>query len=86
MLTLGIDDAGRGEFIGIMILAGVLLNPEQEKLLKRHNVRDSKKVTHLERIKLSKLIKENSLADKVEKLNPNEIDSSIKSGTKPQKI
>src|SRR3989344_1990987 len=80
-LTLGIDDAGRGPLIGPMILAGVLVNPEQEKLLKRHNVRDSKQVTHPERVKLSKLIKENSLADKVEKLAPNEIDSSIKSGT-----
>ncbi len=81
MLTLGIDDAGRGPLIGPMILAGVLVNSEQEKLLKRYNVRDSKQVIHPERTRLAKLIKENSLADKVEKLSPNEIDSSIKSGT-----
>ncbi len=80
-LTLGIDDAGRGPVIGSMVLAGVLVNKEQDRLLKRHNIRDSKVVSHPERIKLSKFIKENSLASRVELLTPNEIDSSIKSGT-----
>ena len=80
-LTLGIDDAGRGPLIGPMILAGVLVNLEQDKLLKRHNVRDSKQVIHPERVKLSKLIKENSLNIKTEKLTPEEIDTGITTGT-----
>jgi len=81
MLTLGIDDAGRGPLIGPMILAGVLLNPEQEKKLKKENVRDSKTIYPQERTKLFKLIKENSEAYKIVQSSPEEIDSSLKSGT-----
>ena len=80
-LILGIDDAGRGPLIGPMILAGVLVNPEQDKILKRHSIRDSKIIVHSERIKLSKLIKENSLNIKTEKLTPKEIDLGITTGT-----
>ncbi len=80
-LLLGIDDAGRGPLIGPMILAGVLVNTDQDKLLKRHNVRDSKTVTHPDRIKLSKLIKENSLNIKTQSLTPEEIDNGINTGT-----
>ena len=80
MLTLGIDDAGRGPLIGPMILAGVLLNSEQEKFLKKHNVRDSKVVEHPMRVKLSKIIKEGSEGFFVVKATPEEIDSAIISG------
>src|SRR3989344_417078 len=81
MLTLGIDDAGRGPLIGPMILAGVLIDRNQESKLKRMNVRDSKVVAQPERVKLAKLIKENSFAHKVEITFPNEIDSSLETGT-----
>src|SRR3989344_4138613 len=37
MLTIGVDDSGRGPLIGPLILAGVLLNEEQEKILKYLN-------------------------------------------------
>ena len=57
MLILGVDDAGRGPLIGPMILAGVLIDKNQEAKLKRMNIRDSKIVSHPERIKLSKAIK-----------------------------
>src|SRR3989344_3394164 len=81
MLVLGIDDAGRGPVIGPMILAGALLTSEQEKLLKRHNVRDSKIVLHPERIKLAKIIKQNSVSFKVIKTSPEAIDDSLAKGT-----
>ena len=81
MLTLGIDDAGRGPLIGPMILAGVLLNLEQEKILKKYPIRDSKTVVHSTRIKLAPIIKDNSLAHKIAKAFPNEIDNSLQTGT-----
>ncbi|MDO8460004.1 MAG: ribonuclease HII [Nanoarchaeota archaeon] len=81
MLTLGIDDAGRGPIIGPMILAGVLVTSDQEKILKKNDVRDSKTVLHPARIKLSVLIKQNSLANHITITHPAEIDSSLQEGT-----
>ena len=80
MLTLGIDDAGRGPLIGPMILAGVLLNPAQEKFLKKHNVRDSKLIEHSLRVRLAKIIKDGCESFFVEKSSPEEIDDAIFSG------
>ena len=81
MLTLGIDDAGRGPLIGPMILSGVLLNDKQEKELKKSKIADSKTLYHNTRISLSKLIKENSISFKTIKTPATEIDSSLASGT-----
>lgn len=80
MLTLGIDDAGRGPLIGPMVLAGVLLNSPQEKFLKKFNVRDSKLVEHSQRVKLSKIIKEGSESFFVTTASPEEIDSAVLGG------
>jgi ribonuclease HII len=79
MLILGIDDAGRGPIIGPMILAGALIDKNQEAKLKRMNIRDSKIIAHPERIKLSKAIKENSYSHFVAKAFPKEIDEAVES-------
>ncbi len=80
MFTLGIDDAGRGPLIGPMILAGVIIDKEQEKLFKSKDIKDSKLVTHPQRIKLAKFIKANSIKSKVVQSSAEEIDNSINSG------
>jgi len=79
-LILGIDDAGRGPIIGPMILAGVLIDSDQEKILKEKGVADSKILIHNTRIKLEKEIKENSIDSHIVKSTPEEIDNSINSG------
>lgn len=79
MLILGIDDAGRGPLIGPMILAGVVINKEQEKILKANGINDSKLISHPERIKMAKIIKSNSIKSKVVQSSPEEIDKSINS-------
>ncbi len=79
--TLGIDDAGRGPLIGPMILAGVLLTDKQEKILKKHNVKDSKQLAHPTRIDLSGLIRKNVVKHAITKSSPNEIDDALTSGT-----
>lgn len=80
-LILGIDDAGRGPLIGPMILAGVLVTKEQETKIKKEGVADSKLLVHSTRVKLSRIIKENSLKQHVVQSSPAEIDESILSGT-----
>jgi len=80
-LILGLDDAGRGPVIGNMVLAGVLITRKQEKFLKENNVKDSKLLSHHERIRLSKLINENSIGSYITESTPKEIDTSITTGT-----
>ena len=77
---IGVDDAGRGPVIGSMFLAGVLVNRAQESFLKKEGVKDSKLLSHHQRIRLSKLIKENSISRHVVKATPEEIDSFVASG------
>jgi ribonuclease HII len=77
MLTLGIDDAGRGPIIGPMILAGVLVDSQQERKFKSKNIRDSKDVVHVERVKLSKFIRSNSYSHFVAVAFPDEIDKAL---------
>lgn len=81
MLTLGIDDAGRGPLIGPMILAGVLLDKNSENVLKNYDIKDSKMLSHSSRIKLSKIINETAIACRTAKAFPEQIDFSIKNGT-----
>lgn len=78
-LIIGIDDAGRGPLIGPMMLAGVLVTKEQEHFLKEEGVKDSKQVLHPARVKLAKVIEENSLNRKVVSSFPEEIDAFVES-------
>lgn len=54
-MICGVDEAGRGPVIGPMVIAGVMLEGENE--LSRLNVRDSKKCTPKRREKLAVQIK-----------------------------
>jgi len=80
-LVLGIDDAGRGPLIGPMILAGVLMSKDKDGIFKEQGIKDSKLLEHKKRIELSKIIHEHSIDSFVVKSFPEEIDSSISSGT-----
>jgi len=78
MLTIGIDDAGRGPIIGPLVLAGVLIDENAETLLKSLKVRDSKQYLHNSfRIEIAKTIKQVSSGYKVVKTSPAQIDESL---------
>ncbi len=81
MLLLGIDDAGRGPLIGPMILCGVLIDKSEEQELKKLGAKDSKLLSHTQRIQLSKLIKGKTISHKIVKSFPEEIDEFVLSGT-----
>jgi len=59
-----------------MILAGVLMSGEQERKLRKENIKDSKMLSNTERFSLSKTIKSNSKDYKIVKTYPKEIDES----------
>jgi len=80
MLTLGIDDAGRGPVIGPMVLAGCLVDDKAEKELKNLGVKDSKQLTQKRREFLANLIKEKAETFEVVLAHPEEIDGKNKAG------
>ncbi|MDP1695766.1 MAG: ribonuclease HII [archaeon] len=80
MLLIGVDDAGRGPIMGPMILAGVLMAPEQEKTAKEAGAKDSKLLTHPQRLALARIIEKNCIKSKVVMAFPEEIDSAVNAG------
>ncbi|MFW9792823.1 MAG: ribonuclease HII [Candidatus Thorarchaeota archaeon] len=60
----GVDEAGRGPVIGPMVICGILLNPEMIPKLEKIGTKDSKSLSSLRRLSLSRRIKE--LATKIE--------------------
>jgi ribonuclease HII len=80
MKILGIDDAGRGPLIGPMILAGVLLEEEDEEKLDSLGVDDSKQLTQNVRVKLAKTIIDYAKNYKVVISTPQEIDKEVDGG------
>lgn len=79
MLLLGIDDAGRGPLIGPMILAGVLIEKKDEGKLKTLGARDSKILSHPERVRIAKLIEKSAISYKIMLSTPEEIDKAVAS-------
>ena len=56
MIISGIDESGRGALIGPMVISGVSIDQKDEKKLKLHGVKDSKKLSPMMREKLAKVI------------------------------
>jgi ribonuclease HII len=72
---IGIDDAGRGPVIGPMILAGVLINSEEENKLVEIGVKDSKLLSPSKRNMIGDILK-NKFQFAIQEASPEEIDSS----------
>lgn len=80
MFLIGIDDAGRGPLIGSMVLGGVLIEQDKEKELKALGAKDSKLLSHPERIRLAALIKKEAEDYACVQATPREIDEAVFSG------
>jgi ribonuclease HII len=72
---LGIDDAGRGPVIGPMVLAGVIVSPKEEQIIKNMGAKDSKLLTPNRRKQIKEQIK-SRYQYKIETSSPKEIDDS----------
>lgn len=77
MLTLGIDESGRGPCVGSMFIVGALFEEHKLEILDKIGVKDSKLLTHQRRIKLAKKIKEIATKIKIIKTEPKEIDDAV---------
>ncbi|MGK0232052.1 MAG: ribonuclease HII, partial [Patescibacteria group bacterium] len=73
MKKIGIDDAGRGPVIGPMVLAGVMVEEEEEADLKLMGAKDSKLLTPKRRRLLALQFKE-KYAYEAQVVEPKEID------------
>jgi len=74
--VLGIDEAGKGPVIGPMIIAGVMIHDGKEAELGA--VKDSKLLTHKNRVILNEIIQKNS-EFKIIEVSPQEIDEAVES-------
>ena len=74
---LGIDEAGRGPVLGPLVMAAVLHPNEQE--IKQLGVKDSKLLSHAERINLSTAIQKTATNHLIIALSPQEIDQAVQS-------
>lgn len=73
-LVCGIDEAGRGPVIGPMVIGCVVLDDEGRRKLRELNVRDSKKVAPIRRLKLEPIIKEYAVEWKTAQISACDID------------
>ncbi|HIE33918.1 MAG TPA: ribonuclease HII [Candidatus Altiarchaeales archaeon] len=73
-ISCGIDEAGRGPVIGPLVIGLVSLDNEGRDILRKINVRDSKRVSASRRTKLEPIIKETAREWKILKIQPREID------------
>jgi ribonuclease HII len=81
-MRLGIDEAGRGPVIGPMVIAGVLIDDDQERRLKELGIKDSKLISPLKREELFEHIIKISANTKIVEISPKDIDKTLnKEGT-----
>jgi len=71
---IGIDDAGRGPVLGPMILAGVLIETDEEQTIKNWGAKDSKLLTPKKRGEIKEKI-ESQFKHHIEVTSPKEIDN-----------
>jgi ribonuclease HIII len=57
MKKIGVDESGKGDYFGYLVVAGVLVNEERESKLRELGVKDSKKLSDIVILKMAPEIK-----------------------------
>lgn len=76
-LVCGVDEAGRGPVIGPMVMVGLVINEKDEQKLKDIGVKDSKLLSHKQRVELISKVKSIAKDLVVLVVQPEEIDSAL---------
>jgi len=79
--TAGIDEAGRGPMIGPMVICGVLIDSKKLPELKQIGARDSKTLSHTQRLKLKEKIEHLATKIVIRSVSAAEIDRLRKKTT-----
>lgn len=58
---IGVDESGKGDFFGPLVIAGVLVNEKSAKLFMDLGIKDSKKISDKKILELEKHIKANAV-------------------------
>ena len=53
---IGVDESGKGDYFGYLVIAGVMIDEKTEKKLKETGVKDSKKLTDPAALSLATII------------------------------
>ena len=69
-IIVGSDEAGKGEWLGPLVVAAVAITPEQKSYLVVNGVMDSKKLKLKTIVKLADIIKENSISHHIITITP----------------
>lgn len=77
MRVCGIDEAGRGPIVGPLVLAGVLIEEEDEAKLKAIGVKDSKLIKEKDRERLFDQVKKIVKKHVIISLSPQEVDNAV---------
>lgn len=77
-LICGIDEAGRGAVIGPLVIAGVVIDENDEGKLREIDVKDSKLLTRKQREELFGKIVSIAKRYHIEIIHPEEIDEAVK--------
>lgn len=57
---IGVDESGKGDFFGPLVIAGVMVDEKSAKIFEELGIKDSKKITDKKILKLEPIIKENA--------------------------
>ena len=76
-IICGVDEAGRGPVLGPLVMCGLAIKEEDEKLLRKLKVKDSKLLTKAQRESLFGRILEAASSYEVIIINPEEIDNAV---------
>lgn len=77
LITIGSDEAGKGEWLGPMTVAAVALTPEQSALLQSLGIMDSKSMSVVRIAELSKTVRQNCLNVESLVISPEKFNTQI---------
>jgi ribonuclease HII len=86
MLICGVDDAGRGAVIGLLVIAGVLVDEEGLGKIVGKGVKDSKLISPRRRRRLAAEILKIAKSHHIVRLSPAEIDKVVETGGKLHRL